>query len=851
MRQIFLHSQAISAIKTGRLGRMLFVGIILLASLPFTSRAQSPPAFQGGTPQSLDICENAPAYDISSMLTIIDPDVGDTETYSIVYGPAHGVLVGFPDTAISNGSILFIGPGLTYTPTTGYSGIDSFQIIVDDHTGNTDLTTIIVTISPPPVVDVIAGPTSVCIGGTILLTDDSLGGVWAATNANAMVSGGIVTGMSVGADTISYAITGACGTTTVTTNVTVTLLPDAGVIFGTLSVCPASTTPLFDVITGGVWSASNTNAFVSPTGVVTGLSTGVVTISYSVTLICGTSVATAEVTINAFPTTGPISGPTVVCEGATIVLSDGTPGGFFRGRTGRTNVTPSGLVTGLTAGVDTISYLVGNSCDTAIATYPITVNPLAVAGIISGTVTAICVGTNTTLTDAAPGGSWSAINGHAIVSGALVTGVSGGVDTIIYTVINSCSTAIAAYTLTINPLPNAGTVSGLSSVCVADSIHLTNPTAGGAGVWTILHAHGTITPAAGVLTGVTQGNDTVVFTYTNMCGTAATRFPVTVNPLPNAGVITGLDTVCVHYINTLTDTTSGGIWSTSSTTISLGTSGIVTGMSAGTAIVTYTYTNMCGTVFATHNQFIRALPDSGIITGPGTVCAGSSITLSDASPGGSWSAGSGGAAVSSGGVVSGVSAGVTIISYSVTNPCRTAVTTHAVTVNTVPSAGTITGDTVICPDVLLQLMNPVTGGVWTKSNTNADIDALGGISGVVPGSYDTFTYTVTNSCGSTHTSFIVHIQLNPICWHTGVAPVSALNAAFEIYPNPATDELTIKIDNGAYDAYTITNQLGQVITKQTLNTAQTEVGIHALTPGLYTITLSGKNGVVTRKMIKQ
>jgi hypothetical protein len=856
MRQKTLRSQSINAIKTAHktpLIRLLFAGIMLLASVPFTGNAQSGPVFQGGTPQSFTVCENGPAYDISTMLTIIDPDVDDTESYTIVYGPTHGVVSGFPDTAISNGSLLDIGPGLTYTPAAGYFGLDSFQVMVDDNTGNTDVITFIVTINPPPTVDVIAGPTSVCIGGNILLTDDSLGGVWAATNGNAMVAGGIVTGMSLGMDTISYTISGTCGSTTVTTNVTVTLLPDAGTIYGSaLDVCPASTISLSNVVGGGVWSASNTNASVSPTGDVLGLSTGVVTISYSVTLICGTSVATVEVTVNSFPISGVITGPSVVCEGSNITLTDGTAGGFWRSQTGRTTVTPgTGVVAGVTAGLDTIYYVVTNSCDSSRASHPITVNPLAVAGVITGTVTAVCVGSGTILANSAPGGVWSAVNAHGTVTGPLVTGVSGGVDTILYTVTNSCSSAIAAYTITINPLAYAGAISGLTSVCVADSIYLTNPTAGGVGVWSVLNSHAAISSAGGVLTGVSAGRDTVVFTYTNMCSTAATSFIVTVNPLPNAGVINGPGTVCVHYMHTLIDTTSGGIWSTSSTIITVGTSGVVTGISAGTAVVTYTYTNMCGTVYATHTQTVLALPDSGVITGLNTVCTGSSITLSNLSPGGTWSSGSGGAAVSSGGVVSGISAGVITISYSVANSCRTAVTTHTVTVNTIPSAGTISGDTVICPNVLLQLNNPVTGGVWTKSNANADIDALGGIAGVVPGSFDTFTYTVTNACGSANTSFVVHIQLNPICWHTYVAPVSALNAAFEIYPNPATDELTIKIDNGAYNAFIITNQLGQMIMKHSLNATQTEVGIHALAPGLYNITLTGENGVVTRKMIKQ
>ena len=106
------------------------------------------------------------------------------------------------------------------------------------------------------------------------------------------------------------------------------------------------------------------------------------------------------------------------------------------------------------------------------------VNPTPDAGSISGA-SAVCVGANITLTDAASGGVWSASNANATVSGGVVTGVSAGIDTIIYSVTTACGTATATKTISVNPLPVAGSITGPSSVCATATITLSDATSGG------------------------------------------------------------------------------------------------------------------------------------------------------------------------------------------------------------------------------------------------------------------------------------------------------------------------------------------------------------------------------------
>lgn len=69
--------------------------------------------------------------------TVTGADIdGDTLTYSLVSGPAHGTL-----TLDANGSF-------TYTPVKDYTGPDSFQALVSDGKGGTTTSTISIGVTP-------------------------------------------------------------------------------------------------------------------------------------------------------------------------------------------------------------------------------------------------------------------------------------------------------------------------------------------------------------------------------------------------------------------------------------------------------------------------------------------------------------------------------------------------------------------------------------------------------------------------------------------------------------------------------------------------------------------------------
>jgi hypothetical protein len=91
-----------------------------------------------------------------------------------------------------------------------------------------------------------------------------------------------------------------------------------------------------------------------------------------------------------------------------------------------------------------------------------------------------------------------------------------------------------------------------------------------------------------------------------------------VNASPSAGTITGSSAVCAGSTITLSNTTTGGTWSSSNTAIAtVGSTGIVTGVASGTVTISYTVTNSCGTATAikviTVNALSGGIPTSGLI----------------------------------------------------------------------------------------------------------------------------------------------------------------------------------------------------------------------------------------------
>jgi hypothetical protein len=211
------------------------------------------------------------------------------------------------------------------------TGTGSYDVVVTQGSCSATSTATAVTaltVSAAP----ITGSGTVCLGGTATLTDATAGGTWSSssTGVASITATGLVYGVSLGSATISYAVTNACGTAVVTSSISVVAPPTVAAITGTATACPGSSSTLSNATTGGTWSSSNTaRATVSTTGVVTGVSSGSVTISYSVTNATGcTTSAVTTYNVLATPSAAvSASGPTTFCLGGNVTISVPTAAG--------------------------------------------------------------------------------------------------------------------------------------------------------------------------------------------------------------------------------------------------------------------------------------------------------------------------------------------------------------------------------------------------------------------------------------------------------------------------------------------------------------------------------------------
>lgn len=534
----------------------------------------------------------------------------------------------------------------------------------------------------------------------------------------------------------------------------------ASPITGTFTICEGANTTLSNVDTGGVWVSSDPliASIDSFTGVLTGVSAGNITITFTSGLACE---ATASMTINASPAN--ITGADSVCLAANTTYSNTIGGGTWSSSNTiiATVGSISGIVTGNAQGTADITYALSGGCN---AVKTITVYTAPALDPITGTFT-LCPAGTSQLSNTIAGGVWTSSNTIVATidpSTGIVTGLVIGNTTISYTVTNACGTSVVNENIIVNAVPNAGTISGTSTLCVGNTTTLSNSVLNG--TWSSSDITvASIDATSGLVTAVDTGMAIITYTITNSCGTAESTISMNVNPLPAAGSISGTMTICAGDTTTVYNTSTDGLWSSSNTSIATidSLTGMVTGISSGNTTIEYTVVNSCGTAVATSVMRVDPLPDAGTILGIFALCPEDTTTFSNLATGGTWSSANTSVATidSISGFVTAIVTGNSVISYSVTNNCGTDVSSITLTVNALPNAGSLTGPSEVCVGSSITLTPSASGGVWSNSNTHTTVSS-GVVTGVSPG-VDTIYYAVTNSCGTATTAMIISIYDTP------------------------------------------------------------------------------------------
>ena len=655
------------------------------------------------------------------------------------------------------------------------AGTSLISYTISNGCGSHSVSTTVTVSTGPGAPAAITGTTTVCTGAMTTLFDATGTGVWSSvsTGVATINATGVVTGVTTGTSLISYTVTNACGVSAATTTVTVNTVPSVAGITGTLSVCDGSQVTLSDATGTGTWSSVSTGvATINAAGTVTGVTAGTSLISYAVTNGCGMSASTATVTVDALPAVSPITGVMSTCTSGTSTLSDATGSGVWTSsNTSVATVSTTGVVTGVTAGTTNISYTVtnGSGCVTAVGTI-FTVNPGGPVSIITPAgATTFCSGSSVVLNGSTGGGytyQWQigGVNITGATTSSYTASIGGTYDLVITN--GACSTTSSGVTVTVNTTPIVPAIGGPSSVCIGQSISLTDGMAGG--TWTSASTGTATVNTAGVVSGVTAGSVAISYTVINACGTTNVLKTVTVHSLPAVSAITGTMGTCAGGSATLTDATTGGVWTSGTTSIATVTAatGDVTGVAAGTALISYTYTDGFGCASTTTTTFIVNTGTTASITAAGTTtfCAGGSVVL-NANTGTSltyqWQHnGTNITGATSSSYTASLGGTYVVIVHS--GSCSATSSPVTVTISATVVGAITASVSAVCPGSQITLSDTTAGGVWTTASSSvATVSTSGIVTGISAGTVN-ISYTASGICGAASQTLSITVYSAPV-----------------------------------------------------------------------------------------
>ncbi len=607
------------------------------------------------------------------------------------------------------------------------------------------------TVNPSPAISLSSAGTTtnqtVCIDTSITNIVYTVGG--AATGASVTglpmgvsyeVVSGVVTisGTPTQPGTFNYTVTtasaGLCDEATQTGAIIVEADPTITLTSGAIStdqnLCANS---LLDTITytiGG--SATGVTVTGLPMGVSYEVVSGVVTISgtptqfgtfnYTVTTVGGTCTshvtATGTIVVNN-DTTNPVI---TSCPASTTLNND--PGQCYASWSFAATATDN-------CGTPTITYSVGGAPITSPHNFPVGTTTVTVTAADNSGNTATCNFTVTVQDNEAP----------VVICQDITIGLGTGNQ------------------IFITPADITGTLSdncaGIASMTLSQNL------------FTCAHiGENTVTLTVTDASGNTTSCDAVV-TITEAIDASGASVSISANPNPVCDGASFSFTATPHNTGAVNYT-----WYINGTPRGVTTSNTLlhTDISPALAPGTYeVYVSMLSNLPACVSPVIVSDPINftvnprPVVSGPATICMGSTATLSPAASG--WSANNSNATVNNAGVITGVSAGTTTFTYTNANGCTNTVN---VTINALP---VVTAPTAICVNETVAL-SPAGAG-WTSNNpTRASVDPVTGVvTGLTPGNV-TFTFTNANGCSRTTANVTVRdiptinsvtASNNPVC----------------------------------------------------------------------------------------
>ncbi|MFZ1702738.1 MAG: Ig-like domain-containing protein, partial [Saprospiraceae bacterium] len=618
---------------------------------------------------------------------------------------------------------------------TGYSpGVASFSFV--NYVGCLSSNTINVTVHDNPSI-VLNGQSQICVGSTTQFLP-STGGTWTSTNiAVATINNaGLVTGITPGTSRFLY--TNSFTGCTSDSSVVITIISGVPVVItGSNPICVGFTSTL-SPSSGGTWISNHPSiASVTNSGVVTGLSQGTATFTFTQFSTGCPSLPTEIMTINPRPSVE-ITGPNNICIGGTSTLTPFNGGVWSSSNPAIATVTNGGLITGISTGLANFTFTQSSTGCISLPTSNIVV--IAKPSITLGT-SSICIGSTTTLQPNS-GGTWISLNPTvaSVNNSGIVSGISAGTAQFTFTSSSTGCTSNPSTPLTVLPKPGVS-ITGPSTICQGFTSQL-SPTTGGN--WVSLNPNIATVTNSGLVVGISNGTAQFVFTSNQGCVSDPTG-QLTVNGKPIVS-ISGPPNICIGNTTQL-NPSSGGNWVSGNPSIAtVSVSGLVTGVATGNVKFIFTNTTTGCVSDSSSSVTIHSKPMTTLIGNP-NICIGHTSQLSP-TVGGTWtSLNPTIATVSNTGLVTGMSAGQASFKFVQTSTGCESTVNNIITVLPRPTVQ-LTGTSMICIGNTTTL-TPSTGGSWASLNIAiATITNAGIVTGVGPGTTQFVFTSLPSGCTS-------------------------------------------------------------------------------------------------------
>ncbi len=396
-----------------------------------------------------------------------------------------------------------------------------------------------------------------------------------------------------------------------------------------IMVCAGSSIFLESCEGDGEWTQSPANAFgiylESVAGGLTEVSTSeFISGTYDLIYYTPEFADTMQLTVNPKPLVNIASSE--ICIGESTQVATNYPSGMWVSDDPSIAYLNPSLeeAIGISPGTTTFTYTSSLGCSN-------TTSPLSVITDIDAQFTGpdeICIGGTTTVSPTT-GGYWASADETiaTVDNSGNVTGTGAGITYLVFT---NATDGCLSINLQVHVQAPITELTGPNKICVGETTTII-PSTGG--TWSSSNPIVASVDNFGNITGISEGNATFTFTSAS---TLCASYPSEKVYVSNVNYIEIEDEELCPGETTQLHTDAEGTWASADQSIATvnPNTGLVTAVGAG--ITTFTFTTDMGCTKSSHPLTLTVFPNKAQITGPETICVGSTTSISPAT-GGTWS----------------------------------------------------------------------------------------------------------------------------------------------------------------------------------------------------------------------